>query len=384
METEKTYRVGDYYLTRNRSGSWCRTWYDVQTKQRRSTSLGTKSFQDAKLKLEEWFVNKTSPVLDNDLELSRCLLEYWKQHAKHLTRSDTEKRNAAMWLEYFPEKLVREIRPPQQRQFIEHLKGKGYAKGTIESIFKTGSAAITFAWKNDMLGSPLPLVSATKHLAKYKMPKIERWRPLEVEELAKLFDNSNDKMVRFLMILIACACRPMAAIELHGSRVDKEKGLIDLLASDVQTNKYRSTVRLPSFIRCIYHDENLITQSSHVPNLNNLRNRDWLPARQKAQLDELVVPSSIRHTIARHLRAEGIKAWHVSAQLGHSAKGSEITEIYAPNDPNYLDNCLESIEGYFYEVYKKSEKLQDFDPLKSYSFVARSLQKEGKEDEDEG
>ena len=369
METKQTYRVGEYYLTQNRSGFWCRTWYDEQTRQRRAGSLGTKDFPEAKQRLNEWFVENSSPILDDDLELSRCLLEYWKQHAKHLKRKDAERRNSGYWIEFFPKKLVREIRPIEQRRFIDALKDKGFAKGTIESIFKTGSAAINYAWKNEMLMNPIPVVSVGQHLAKYKMPKTERWRPLQIEEAALLFDNANnDRLIRYMMLLIGCSSRPTAAIEVCGSRIDKKAGTIDLLLTgEAQTNKYRPTVRLPSFIKAIYHEQNLVSQSEMVPNLNNLRNRQWTAMRERAGLDELVVPSSFRHTMARWLRAQGVEPWHASSQLGHKRKGNEITEIYAPNDPAYLEEALAAVEEYFAKVYEKSTALKQFEGLKSYS-----------------
>ena len=369
METKQTYRVGEYYLTQNRSGFWCRAWYDEQTRQRRTTSLGTKNFSDAKQKLNEWFVENSSPILDDDLELSRCFLEYWKQHAKHLKRKDAERRNAGYWIEFFPKKLVREIRPIEQRRFIDALKEKGFAKGTIESVFKTGSAAINYAWKNEMLMNPIPMVSAGQHLSKYKMPKVERWRPLEIDEVALLFDNANnDKLVRYMMLLIGCSSRPTAAIEVRGSRIDLDAGTINLLLpGEAQTNKYRPTIRLPSFIEAIYHEQNLVTQSEHTPNLNNLRNRQWMGMRKRAGLDELVVPSSFRHTMARWMRSQGVEPWHASSQLGHKRKGNEITEIYAPNDPSYLEEALAAVEEYFALVYEKSTALQQFGGLKNYS-----------------
>ena len=378
METKQAYRVGIYYLTKNRDGRWCRTWYDNEAQQRKSSSLGTKDFSVAKVKLDEWFITHSTPILDDNLELSKCLLEYWNQHAKFLERSDTEKRNSRYWVKFFPNKLVREIRPPSQRKFIDHLKSQGYAKGTIESIFKTGSAAITYAWKNEMLLTPIPLISPAKHLAKYKMAKTERWRTMEINEMADLFDHApNDRLIRFLIIMIGCACRPSAGIELHGSQIDKKAGTINLLPQGrSQTNKYRPTVRLPSFVKSICHKENLVSQSEIVPNLNNLRNREWMKAREAAGLDDLVVPSSIRHTMAKWLRSQGVEPWHASSQMGHKRKGSEITEIYAPSDPAYLQQALDAIENYFALVYQKSDALKSFKELKSYrsrcALVAKS------------
>lgn len=66
-------------------------------------------------------------------------------------------------------------------------------------------------------------------------------------------------------------------------------------------------------------------------------------------------PYSLRHTVARHLRASGVPAWEVSAQLGHKRKDLSITEIYAPFDPSYLSNAVAAIDLYLKDVLVSPE-----------------------------
>ena len=192
-----------------------------------------------------------------------------------------------------------------------------------------------------------------------------------MHEVVRLFENAGtDRLVRYLMILIGCACRPAAALELEGSQIDRKAGTISLLKpGKAQSNKYRATVRLPSFIEAIYHRDNLCNQGLIKLNPNKPMDSiksSWITMRKNAQLDTLVNPGSMRKTMAKWLRTTGVEAWHTSAQLGHRARGSEITEIYAPNDPAYLSEALESIEGYFAILVSKSPKLQNFEGLKDY------------------
>lgn len=307
--------------------------------------------------------------------MSRCILEYWRQHASQLRRADSESRNSVFWLEFFPNALVKDIRPPRQREFLNHLKSKRFAKSTIEGIFKTGSAAINWAWKNDMLLHQLPIISPAKELKSYKAPaKQERWRALEQEEVIAMFEcSTTDRLKRFLMVLIACACRPSAALELEGCQIDLEAKTIDLLRpGSEQNNKYRPVVRLPYFIEAIYHEHNICSQG--VVCLNPDKPMDsiktsWNTARKKANLSSQVVPYSIRHTMARWLRKRSVAAWHTSSQLGHTQRGHEITELYAPHDPGYLDDALNAIEGYFNDLRSASRTIDDF--------VAASLRKRG-------
>jgi integrase len=352
MEVKQAYKVGEYYLTKNRAGRWCRSWYDQSAQQTKSSSLGTTSFEAAKQKLDAWFIENHKPVLDDDLELARCFLEYNQQHASYLKRSKAEASNMVFWLEYFPEKLIREIRPAQQREFIKYLVDQGYSENTIKGIFKTGSAAINFAWRNDMLLQQLPLLSPTKELSKYTFAEKKRWRALELSEIASMIEHStSDYLIRYIILMIGCTCRPAAAIELEGNQVDLQAGTINLLKKGTkQNNKYRPTIKLPGFIRLMYHDENIcyerpITLSSSRQ-VDTLR-KAWAGAKRRGKLDALVVPVSIRHTMAKWLRQSGVEPWQVSAQMGHSRQGSAITEIYAPSDPSYLSDSIAAIEEYF-------------------------------------
>jgi len=57
-----------------------------------------------------------------------------------------------------------------------------------------------------------------------------------------------------------------------------------------------------------------------------------------------VNPYSLRHTVARWLRKEGVPAWEVAAQLGHKRLEFSNTEIYAPFDPSYLNQAVAGID----------------------------------------
>jgi integrase len=47
-------------------------------------------------------------------------------------------------------------------------------------------------------------------------------------------------------------------------------------------------------------------------------NKAWRGMRRAAGLDEDVNPYSIRHTMARWVRQNGVPVWEVAAQLGHN------------------------------------------------------------------
>ena len=76
-------------------------------------------------------------------------------------------------------------------------------------------------------------------------------------------------------------------------------------------------------------------------------NKAWRGMRQAAELDAEVNPYSIRHTVARWVRQNGVPAWEVAAQLGHKSRDYRTTELYAAFDPAYLQNAVRAIDLLF-------------------------------------
>lgn len=297
-------------------------------------------------------------------------MKYNEHHARHRARAKNTQLNLVKWLNFFPEMRVKDIRPMRQRELIKSLVANGYSANYVKDIFKSGAAAIRWAWRNDMLLSELPIIAPSDELMNHEVRDKRSAETQEVASIARFFDSCTlDHVTRFMMIMIGTGCRPAAAIELRGDCIDLDAGTINLLPKGRrQTNKYRPTVKLPTFIRAIYHKDNICYQSakSLAKKPTDSLKRAFSNTVSRGGLSEGFVFYSARHTIAKHLRASGVDPWQVSCQLGHSKKGQEITEIYADSDPNYLCESLEAIEQYFEQVLAKSQKLQDFMSTTNY------------------
>ena len=61
-------------------------------------------------------------------------------------------------------------------------------------------------------------------------------------------------------------------------------------------------------------------------------------------------PTPYATVLTRHLRASGVNAWQVSAQLGHKQPGMSTTEIYAPFEPDYLAGAAKILTNYLKEL----------------------------------
>ena len=175
-------------------------------------------------------------------------------------------------------------------------------------------------------------------------------RPLSMDERRALYHLADkDYLKRFILWMTGTAARPDAIVELHHTQIDLEHNLVLLNPPGrEQTKKYRPTVKLPPTLRDHMGDGPWLIM------FKNKRIQDvkaaWRRARAACELDAAVQPYSIRHTMARHMRASSVPAWEVSAQLGHKQPGMSITEVYAPFDTTYLATSSRILDNYLKEL----------------------------------
>jgi integrase len=344
--TRHEFQVGEWWLSQ-RSGSpaWYATCYDSETQRTRRVSLGTDDFEQARQKLLERYLEQHRPqnASAEAVALADILLDYYKSHGSQARSAGSVRTSCAYWVEFFGEAAVAEAtKPPRLEAFIAHLAGQGFATAYIQRILGVGKAALQRAWRRgEIAGAPyIPGVKVD-----YGEPL---GRPLKIAELARLLQEAPDHLRLMLMILIGTACRPEAALELTGAQLDFDDRLIDLNPRGrAQTKKFRPVVKMPDALATVLANApsgRLVTfQGRPVKKIN----KAWRGMRQAAELDEEVNPYSIRHTVARWMRQNGVPAWEVAAQLGHKSRDYRTTELYAAFDPAYLENAVRAIDMLF-------------------------------------
>lgn len=347
---KREFQVGEYWLSRqSRSPAWCRTWFDRDTGQTKRASLRTEDLHEAQERLKEWFIEQHRPkdAALTDITLAQVLTNYWNDHGSKLASASSIKVSCRYWIEYWADSVVADITGIRaQEGFHAWLREKGLADPTINRTVMVGKAALNRAWQNGEISSVPKLMSLT---VSERPPK---GRPLSIEEVRLLLENAqSERLYRFILLMLGTASRPDAIRELTKEQCDLETGLIHLNPPGrKQTKKYRPTVRMPDQLRSIIEQAEpgpLITyRGKPVASLKG----GWRRLRETTGLDDQVQPYSLRHTMARHLRASGVPAWEVAAQLGHRATGMSITEKYAVADPAYLEKTLRAVETYLNQV----------------------------------
>ncbi len=344
--TKHEFQVGEWWLSQ-RSGSpaWYATCYDAEAKRTRRVSLGTDDFEQARQKLLERYLEQHRPqnAPAETVALADLLLDYYKTHGSHARSGGSVKTSCGYWVEFFGEASVAEAtRPPRLEAFIAHLGTQGFSTAYVQRILGVGKAALQRAWKRGEIAS-VPYIPGIK--VDYGEPL---GRPLKIAELARLLREAPDHLRLMLMILIGTACRPEAALELTGAQLDFDERLIDLNPRGrTQTKKFRPAVKMPETLAVVLTNApsgRLVTfQGRPVRKIN----KAWRGMRAAAELDAEVNPYSIRHTVARWMRQNGVPAWEVAAQLGHKSRDYRTTELYAAFDPSYLENAVRVIELLF-------------------------------------
>lgn len=361
---KRDFQIGDYWLSRRgNSPAWCRTWFDRKTRQTRRVSLGTTDIEEAKKLLTDWFVlnHKSQSKDPEDHLLSEIVARYYDKHGKYVVSASSIRTFLGYWLDFFDTRTVAEISDAElQREFQVWLRARGMKVTTVKHVLSAGRAAINYAWKRGEIVQPPFILPVSEESGEVSPPK---GRPLDINEIVSLYESTaNPNLRMFIILMIATAARPDAIRELTRDRMLIEDRLIVLNPEHrQQTKKYRPTLRMPESI------VPLVEQSDETPSIHMVGGGDkplksvrtsWRTARAKSGLDDQVNPYSIRHTMARWLRKEGVPAWEVSAQLGHKRQELSITEIYAPYDPGYLSEATKAIDSFF-DVLRASSVLID-------------------------
>lgn len=349
---ERTFSIGEYSLTqRSGSGAWYRTHYDKARQQTVRVSLGKGSFEIAKTRLLEWYYanhkQRASFANPATVPLADVLLDYWNHHGCKLVSAKTTKILLRDWNDFWGAAMVGDVRDiNRQEEFHEHLRKRGLSPNSINRVLEIGRAAIRRAWKRGVIDSA-PFIQTVK--GEYDKPL---GRPLTLDELRRYYRGSDELHWQdFFLLMIGTGSRPKAVTTLEKRQLDFADGLINLNPEGRrQTNKFRPTVRLTPTLRKRFQNRPdgplLVFHGKKVGRVSHLIRI----ARERAGLDKRVNAYSLRHTVARYLRQQGVDTAEIAAQLGHLRFGHSMTLRYMPHSPDYLAKSSAALEKLLKEV----------------------------------
>lgn len=341
---EEHYQVGIYRIGK-REGSpvYYRFWYDPEApgRQTRRKSLATESFEEACRLLDEWYalnvVMRQSPPAE--VKLCDVLRKYYQDYGQHIASASSIYSNISTVAKTLEDDLtVAAFNRPAQDRLIKALEMQGRAPGGVKKIFNTVTAAIRWAHGQEMITGFPPL--------RGKLPDGEGRDGVTIAELARLWDAAEHYHMRaFIMVMICTVCRPAAAVQLTRAQCDLDHRIIDLNPRGRKRTKKRNPViPMADALRpWIEAAEGHLVQYEGKP--VQRMNKPFRAVREAAGLAEDVVPMTIRHTMAKALRARHVPELELAGVMGHAMPNVRTTGRYAKYSPDYLGSCREAIDS---------------------------------------
>jgi integrase len=349
MPRQRAGQIGEYWLSRNRHGTWCRTWFDAQTRQTRRAALGAADFDSAMIALAKWYTLNTGLEKEapSDVPLAVALDRYYEKHAKALA-SGAEADRAVRYAKAFfgLDAAVADLTLERQREFEVWLRTRGGSDAYIARIQTTLKAAVNRAYREQEIATA-PYVRVIASAA-------QRTRLLSLQEAAALFNaEPPEHLVVFLMLAFNTLARPEALLELQPFQLDFERRLLALNpAGRVQTRKHRPTLPITDtllpWLQARAAQRYVVQWYEGQPQPIDSIKTTWRKVRDRAKLSADVVPYTIRHTMATELRRRGVDEWEVKGWLGHRGRGE--TDRYAKFAPDYLAAGATAIDAYMNEL----------------------------------
>lgn len=217
------------------------------------------------------------------------------------------------------------------REYTALRRAAGKSDGTTWT--ELGHLRTVFTWALDK--------KLIAHAPKVERPPkpAPRDRYLTEAEIQKLLAAPAAHHIRLAIILmLATAARVGAILELKWSRVDFERGQIDLRSSDIGPRKGRAIVPMNNMARAALTASRDAALTDHVIEWAGepvASIKTGFNAAVKAAGLTGVSPHVLRHTAAVMLAAAGVPMSRISQYLGHSS--TSVTErVYARFAPDHL------------------------------------------------
>lgn len=346
---QRLWEFGEQWVTdRPNTANLYRAWYDAAARKVRYASLNTADLEDAKRQLAAFVLKhdampKLAPA---GVELEAVLERYYLQHGIDTAAARSAKAAIGMWKRHFGSgALVSDVTLGTCKAMIARWRREGRSDGTIGRYLGVGRAAFSRAVKAEELtyAPPVPTVNSG---AEYS-------HVATTDQMAG-FLNAIERphLSLYCLIRIGTGCRDDAARELGPAQVDLTRGVIALNPDGrAQTKKRRPTLKLvPTLAQALQE----AGEADPYVSLHGKRQAEiravWHATRERAKLPAHFIPKIIRHTMATHLRTEGVPEWEAQGWLGHRAAGT--SERYAKFRPEFMAASAAATEGYFTTLAK--------------------------------
>lgn len=359
---EKVEKIGSLTLYRKDDGTYHVGRYDPVTGQMRRVSLKTESNREAmKIVDDLQDLGETADLRSSlkllktgRIETVRDLLEHHRGHVAKLASHEAESIAIDRILASdLADRRIPSLRPRDFEHLAEEWQAAGLSVSTASRRLSTLRSALNRAWRDRDLKVPPPEVPefCGKEARDERKPK---GRPITPQECARLWDAAREPHLRlFLVFLYSTGARAGAILDLTGRAVDLVAGTIRLNPEGRrQTTKRRPILPIQHHLLpwiCDLPDGPLITWRDRPVGSIKKAMRD---AVARAGLSADVNAYSVRHGLARYMRARGISRGDIAEWLGHRVpdEAPDTTFIYTPSKVEYMRAPCGAAAAFFAEI----------------------------------
>ncbi|WP_425441850.1 tyrosine-type recombinase/integrase [Thioclava dalianensis] len=225
------------------------------------------------------------------------------------------------------------------RAYTAKRLGAGRKVGTVHTELGHLRSALKWAAK-------IRLIDHAPYIEQPPKPDSDV-RPLSDKQITALLDGCGAPHIRLAVILLlATGARVGAILDLTWSRVDFDRGVIDLRLPDGVTRKGRAVVPMNRMARSALQTAAQVRVTDHVVEWGGNRvksiRKGYASALTRANLSDVNI-HQIRHTVAVRMLTAGQPIEAVAQYLGHS--NTAITyRTYARFMPEHLANAAAILE----------------------------------------
>lgn len=385
---KEPYRVGEYWLAKRRDGKspniWQITRYSDKSRSNvyRSTRTGDEQLARAALHA---FVEDQRAKKPQEVEAAVVLPQiklYWNEHAKDTSKPGTIGTSLRAFIGFMAQDEIGEtatiadLKPQvfvrfRQWRMKPHrytvpwagkpmsVESQGVSGETVQrnlddvrAMLNHSAKAARIPYAPKVPSVPTELRSPARDV-RVTLAELGAmvgfWSsPIETSQPDPI--PADKATVWWLQLMIATACRPEVAMKFDPR--EQWKGPIIVLhpKGAKRTKKRNPNVpTIPPFEAALEQ-----WRGSNEPVVKSRRTA-WRTMREALGLPKVVIPKTVRHTIATELRSMGVPAEQISGLLGHQAM-SRITEVYAKYDPAYLREAKAALTTIYERVAEHAEK----------------------------
>lgn len=210
------------------------------------------------------------------------------------------------------------------------------SKGSIHTELGHLRSALRYAEKVGM-------IERAPHIWRPEKP-MPKERFLTHDEIIRLIDAASAPHIRLaITLLLGTAGRVGAILDLEWTRVDFDRGIINLRLDDQATRKGRAIVPMNGMTRAALQTAHHAALSDYVveyaaDRVKSIR-KGFQNACERANLEGVTI-HTLRHSAAVHMVSAGVPMSKVSQYLGHS--NTAITErVYARFAPSHMQDAAD-------------------------------------------